>query len=118
MIELGSQQGRQQLLAPLSQAVDRQALKAPRVNQASVKQDAQVATDAALLALSDQAQIANAALPRFAQDSQQGQAVRVTKRLGLATQAAGLLEIEQPRLQPLSFPRLRPTQSWRLVSDG
>jgi hypothetical protein len=117
MFELGRQQRRQQLLASVGQTVDRQTLKAPRMNQASVQQDAQVATDAALLALGDQAQIANAALPRFIENSQQGQAIRVAKGLRLATQAARLLEIEQPGLQPLSFPRLRPTQSWWLVSD-
>jgi hypothetical protein len=113
MFELGRQQRRQQLLATVGQAFEAALLDKP-----GIEQDAQVATDAALLALGNQAQIPNAALPRFIEDSQQGQAIRVAKRLSLAAPTDRLLEIEQLRAQPLGFPRLRPTQSWWLVSDG
>ena len=112
------QQRRQQVLAPVGQAVDRQAFEASSAHEPGVEQDPQVAADAALLALGNQAQVANAGFAGIGQDLEQGQAVRITERLGLASEQGGSLEIEQLRTQPLSFPRLRPTQSWWRVSDG
>lgn len=112
------EQRHQQLLPPVGQAVNRQAFEAAALHEPNIEQDAQVATDASLLASSDQAQVANAGLPRFAQHGQEVQSVRIAERLSLTAPTGCLLEIEQPRTQPLSFPRLRPTQSWRLISDG
>jgi hypothetical protein len=95
----GSKQGREQALAGRGRPVIEVLVAAGFINQARLPEDAQVATNARLLALADQASIAHAKFPGLVQERQQGEAMRITESLALSAQASGLQGIEHSTSQ-------------------
>jgi hypothetical protein len=98
-------QGRQQFLSSRSQGVHRPEIEALPSNQASVQGDFQMATDAALLAFDDQAQVTDAQrsgfkrVTSFSEQEQDAQAGRVAQDLSLSSKASRFLVVGKLRPQ-------------------
>lgn len=96
------EQSSQQALPVSGQLVVDPQVEAALIDQACVQGDLQVAADSALLALNDQAEVANAQLPGFAQQEQEGQAGRIAEDLSLARESGQLGGLGQRLAQRLS----------------
>lgn len=89
----------QQALSGRAEFVIDPEVKASLFDQTGIEQDAQVTADAGLLALNDQADIADAQLPSFAQELEHDQARAVAQSLGLASAMGRFGRLQQMAAQ-------------------
>lgn len=94
-ISIVVEQSGEQFFAIASRPVKQVLVAASFINEASVPEDAQVATDPGLLALSNQASITDAQFASVVQEHQEGKAIWVAQCLSLPAQSSGFHRVEQ-----------------------
>jgi hypothetical protein len=108
----------EQALAVIAEPVDRQAMEGAAFEQARVEQYPQVATDPALLAFGNQAEVANASLLDFPENAQEQEPGRIGQGLSASAALLSFSVGQELTTQALGFSSLRPPQTRWLVSHG